>query len=166
MESLEQIIETIFGGQITVDKVITILVGIFAVIKTFTEWSAKVKLIKAEKQQTATDKDLAQQRQELDYTKKALAYLCNIMTTAYLSSNTVDDTTKKKIASYCLLAEEVAGVNLTAVSKDLISIINEHVPGSSLNEKKEEIEANIQLTEELLDSTIKGAADAIDNLKL
>ena len=58
MESLEQIVNALFGGQITADQIITILVGIFAVIKTITEWKAKVKLIQAEKQQTATDKDL------------------------------------------------------------------------------------------------------------
>jgi hypothetical protein len=166
MGSLEQIINVIFGGQITVDQIVTILVGAFAVVKSITEWKAKVKLIQAEKQQTATDKDLAKQRQELQQTKQGLAYLCNIMTTAYLSSNTIDDTTKKRIASYCTQAEKVASIDLTSTTKDLIEVINKHVPGSSLNEKKQDIEANVQLTEELLDSAIQGTTDAIDNLKL
>ena len=166
MESLEQIINALFGGQITADQIVTMLVGIFAVIKTITEWKAKVKLIQAEKQQTATDKDLAKQRAELQETKKGLALLCNIMTTAYLSSNTVDNATKKQIASYCKQAEELAVIDLTATSKDLINVINTHIPGTSLNEKKQEIEAHIQLTEELLDSALQGSSDAIDNLKL
>lgn len=166
MESVEQIINLIFGGRITADQIITILVGIFAVVKTITEWKAKVKLIQAEKQETATDKKLVEQREELQKTKQGLAFLCNIMTTAYLSSNTIDDVTKKQIASYCMQAEQLANLDLTNTAKDLIEVINTHVPGTSLNEKKQEIEANIQLTEELLDSALQGTSDAIDNLKL
>ena len=48
MPELEQFVQALFGGQITVDKITTIMVAVFAVIKSFTEWSAKKRLISAD----------------------------------------------------------------------------------------------------------------------
>lgn len=166
MESLEQIIETLFGGSITVDKITTLLVAIFAVIKAFTEWSAKKKLIKADKELSSADKKLAAQEKELKETKQCISLLCNIMTTVFLSSNTIDDTVKKKVASYTLKAEEVSKIDLTSMTTDLIDTINTHIPGTTLNEKKEAIKAEVQATEEILDKAIESATSAIDAINL
>ena len=76
MPELEQIIQTLFGGEITVDKITTILVAIFAVIKSFTEWFAKKKLIKADKELSSADKKLAAQQQELNECKQCLQFVC------------------------------------------------------------------------------------------
>lgn len=166
MESLETIIEIIFGGNISVDKITTILVAIFAVIKSFTEWFAKKKLIKADKELSSADKKLAAQEKELKECKQCLSLLCNIMTTAFLSSNTIDNTVKKKIAAYTLKAEEVSKVDLTSLTSGLIETINAHIPGTSLNEKKESIKAEVKATEEVLDKAVEDAASAIDAINL
>lgn len=166
MESLETIIEVIFGGNISVDKVTTILVALFAVIKSFTEWFAKKKLIRADKELSSADKKLNAQQKELTECKQCISLLCNIMTTAFLSSNTIDDTVKKKIASYTLKAEEVSKVDLTSLTTDLITTINTYVPGTSLNEKKESIKAEVKTTEEILDKAIESSASAIDAINL
>lgn len=166
MPDLEQIIQTLFGGEVSVDKITTILVAIFAVIKSFTEWFAKKKLIKADKELSSADKKLAAQQQELNECKQCLSLLCNIMTTAYLSSNTVDDTTKKKIAAYSLKAEEISRIDLTSMTTGLINVVNQHIPGTTLNEKKEEIKAEVKASEEVIDKAIEGATSAIDAIDL
>lgn len=166
MPALEEIIQTLFGGEISVDKITTIMVAIFAVIKSFTEWSAKKKLIFADKELSSADKKLEAQRQELNECKQCISLLCNIITTAYLSSNTVDDTTKKKIAAYSLKAEEISNIDLTSMTMGLINVVNTHIPGTSLNEKKEAIHAEVKSSEEVLDKAIEGATSAIDAIDL
>ena len=166
MPELEQIIQTLFGGEITVDKITTILVAIFALIKSFTEWFAKKKLIAADKELSSADKKLAAQQRELGECKQCIALLCNIMTTAYLSSNTVDDSTKKKIAAYSLKAEELSHIDLTTMTMKLIDTVNQHIPGNSLNEKKEAIKAEVKASEELIDKAIESTASAIDAINL
>lgn len=164
MNELEKFIFEIFGGTITVDKITTILVAIFAVIKSFTEWFAKKKLIAADKELSSADKKLNAQATELAQCKQCISLLTNVMVTAFLTSNTLDDTAKKKIASYSLKAEEISGIDLTAMSTQLIETINQHVPGTTLNEKKESIQAEIKSSEEVLDKAIEGATSAIDAL--
>ena len=166
MPELAQIIETIFGGSISVDKITTILVAIFAVIKTFTEWFAKKKLIAADKELSSADKKLAAQEKEIKECKQCISLLCNIITTAYLSSNTVDDSTKKRIAAYSLKAEEVSKIDLTSMTTSLIETVNKHIPGTSLNEKKESIKAEVKTVEEVLDNAIESTASAIDAINL
>ena len=166
MPELEQIIELIFGGSITADKVITILVAIFAVIKSFTEWFAKKRLILADKELSSADKKLATQSKEIEECKQCISLLCNVMTTAYLSSNTIDDTTKKKIAAYTLKAEEVSKIDLTSMTTQLIDTVNKHIPGTTLNEKKESIQAEVKSVEEVLDKAIESSASAIDAINL
>lgn len=166
MPELAQIIETIFGGSISVDKITTILVAIFAVIKTFTEWFAKKKLIAADKELSSAEKKLAAQEKEIKECKQCISLMCNIITTAYLSSNTVDDSTKKRIAAYSLKAEEVSKIDLTSMTTSLIETVNKHIPGASLNEKKESIKAEVKTVEEVLDNAIESTASAIDAINL
>lgn len=166
MESVTEILNNIFGGQITVDKITTILVAIFALIKSITEWKAKKRLIVADKEISSADQKFKAQQEELDNLKKSNAMLANIIVTAYLSSNTLDDTAKKKIASYATKADEIAGIEFSELASNLIKTVNNHIPGLSLNEKKEQIINEVKATEEVLDSAIEGAVSAIDALNL
>ena len=166
MPTLEQIIETLFGGEISLDKITAILVAIFAVVKSFTEWSAKKKLIQADKELSSADKKLNAQEKELKECKQCISLLCNVVTTAFLASNTLDDTAKKKIASYTLKAEEISKVDLTSMTVQLIETVNNHIPGTTLNKKKESIKAEVKSTEELLDKAIEGSISAIDAINL
>lgn len=166
MESVKQVIESILGGDITGDKIFTIFVAFYALIKSVTEWRAKKKLINADKELTSMDKKLEAQNQELEEVKKSNAILANIIATAYLSSNTIDSNTKKEIAQYAKKAEQIAKVDITSMVSGLINTVAEHIPGTSLNEKKEEIKAEVKAREEILDSAIEGATSAIDAIKV
>ena len=166
MPDLGQLIQDLFGGQITVSDISTLLVVIFAVIKSFTEWSAKKKLIKADKELSSADEKLNAQKKELEQCKQCLSLVCNIVATAYLSSNTIDDTTKKKIASYTIKAEEIANIDLTSMTVQLLDTVTKHIPGTNLNEKKESIQAKVKSTEEILDKAIEGTISAIDAINL
>ncbi len=166
MPDLGQLMQNIFGGSITADKIVTIAVAIFAAIKSVTEWRAKVKLIKADKELSSADKKLEAQKRELEECKQCISLLCNIMTTAYLSSNTVDDTTKKKIAAYSLKAEEISNIDLTSMTSKLIDTVSQHVPGTNLNQLKEEIKAEVKASEEIIDKAIESTTSAIDAISL
>jgi hypothetical protein len=52
------------------------------------------------------------------------------------------------------------------MSMGLINVVNQHIPGTTLNEKKEEIKAEVKASEEVIDEAIKGATSAIDAINL
>jgi hypothetical protein len=164
MDSVQQIIETLFGGEISIDKVTTILVALFAVIKSFTEWRAKAKLIKADKELSSADEKIAAMQTNLDSLKESNSYLADIIITAFLSSNTMDDSIKKKIVDYALTMEKIADVDLEAMTVKVINTIAEHIPGATLNERKEEIITEVKAAEQILESAAEDANSMIDKL--
>lgn len=166
MESVQQIIETLFGGPITVDKITTILVAIFAVIKSVTEWRAKTKLIKADKELSSADKKISAMEKEITQLKESNAYLADIIVTVFLSSNTLDDTVKKRIVDYSTTMQKIAKVDLEPMTSKLIDVIAEHMPGSSIAARKEEILTETIATEQILDSAAEDANAMIDKLGL
>ena len=82
--SVDQIIQTIFGGSISIQGVINLLMPIYVIIVSIVEWRSKVKLIKADKQLTSADKKLDAQREELNKVKDSIKYLGDMICTAYL----------------------------------------------------------------------------------
>lgn len=166
MESVHQIIENLFGGSVTIDKIVTILVAVFAVVKSFTEWRAKVKLIKADKELSSADMKLAAMKEELNQLKESNSYLADIIVTVFLSSNTLDDTVKKRIVDYATTMEKISSIDLEPMTRKVIETIAEHIPGSSLALRKEEILTETKATEQLLDSAAEDANSMIDKLGL
>lgn len=166
MESVQQIIENLFGGAITIDKITTILVALFAVIKSFTEWRAKAKLIKADKELSSADKKIAAMEKEITALKESNSYLADIIVTVFLASNTLDDTVKKRIVDYSTTMQKIAKIDLEPMTAKLIGVIAEHIPGSSIAVRKEEILTETKATEQLLDSAAEDANAMIDKLGL
>ena len=160
MESVQSIIQTMFGGQITVQGILTVLVSIYAIVMSIVEWRAKVKLIKADKQLTSADKKLDAQREELDKVKQGMQYLGDIICTAYLSNPNVDESTKKKIAVAATNLEKVSEIKLSDMTTDLINVVTEYIPGTNIEEKKEDIIAEVKAAEELIDT----ASDTVDDI--
>ena len=160
MESVQSIIQTMFGGQITVQGILTILVSIYAIVMSIVEWRAKVKLIRADKQLTSADKKLDAQREELDKVKQGMQYLGDIICTAYLSNPNVDEATKKKIAVAATNLEKVSEIKLSDMTTDLINVVTEYIPGTNIEEKKEDIIAEVKAAEELIDT----ASDTVDDI--
>lgn len=166
MESVQTIIETLFGGQITLQGVITLLMPIYMVIVSISEWRAKVKLIKADKQLTSADKKLDAQREELDKVKQGMQYLGDIICTAYLSNPNVDEATKKKIAVAATNLEKVSEIKLSTMTSELIDVITEYVPGTNIEAQKENIIAETKATEEVIDVASKSANNLVNKLEV
>ena len=166
MESVQSIIEILFGGQITIQGVFNLLMPIYAIIVSLAEWRAKVKLIKADKQLTSADKKLDAQRKELDQVKTGLKYLGDIICIAYLSNVNVDETTKKKIAVAANNLETVANIQLSDAAEELISTVTTYLPGTNIEEKKEDIIAEVKAAEELIDTAAETADDIVNKLEV
>lgn len=166
MESVQSIVQVMFGGQITVQGVLTLLTAIYAIVMSIVEWRSKVKLIKADKQLTSADKKLDAQREELDKVKQGMQYLGDIICTAYLSNPNVDENTKKKIAVAATNLEKVAEIQLSDMTTDLINVVTEYIPGTNIEEKKEDIVAEVKAAEEIINTASDSANDLVNKLEV
>lgn len=166
MESVQSIIEVLFGGQITVQGIIALLMPIYTIIISIVEWRSKVKLIKADKQLTSADQKLDAQREELDNVKQGMKYLGDIICTAYLSNPNVDENTKKKIAVAATNLEKVSDIKLSEMTEELINVVTDYIPGTNIEEKKEDIIAEVKASEELIDTAAETANDIVNKLEV
>ena len=166
MESVQTIVETLFGGQITVQGIITLLMPIYMIIVSIAEWRAKLKLIRADKQLTATDEKLEAQREELEKVKRSMQYLGDIICTAYLANPNVDETTKRKIAVAATNLEKVSEIKLSEMTEELIQTVTEYIPGTNIEEKKADIVAEMKATEELIDTASATANNIVNKLEV
>lgn len=166
MESVQSIIEVLFGGQITIQGVFNLLMPIYAIVVSIAEWRAKVKLIKADKQLTSADKKLDAQRKELDKVKQGMQYLGDIICTAYLANPNVDEATKKKIAVAATNLEKVSEIKLSDMTTDLINVVTEYIPGTNIEEQKENIVAEVKASEELIDTASETVDDIVNKLEV
>lgn len=166
MESVQTIVETLFGGQITVQGIITLLMPIYMIIVSIAEWRAKLKLIRADKQLTATDEKLEAQREELEKVKRSMQYLGDIICTAYLANPNVDETTKRKIAVAATNLEKVSEIKLSEMTEELIQTVTEYIPGTNIEEKKADIVAEVKATEELIDTVSATANNIVNKLEV
>ena len=166
MESVQAIIEVLFGGQITVQGVMTLLMPIYMIVVSIAEWRAKVRLIKADKQLTSADQKLDAQREELNKVKEGMKYLGDIICTAYLSNPNVDENTKKKIAVAATNLENTANIKLSDMTTELIDVVTEYIPGTNIEEQKENIIAEVKATEEIIDTASESANDLVNKLEV
>lgn len=163
MDSLNEFVNVVFGGRITVDQIVTILVGIFAVVKSFTEWSAKKKLINSNRTLTAVETELKEEREENKALKEACSNLAEIVVTAYLSSNTITAETKKELVTMSNKLKENANINLSKPVTELITAV-EKGANVDLSDIKQELKAHSETIEEILDVANETAQTAIDKL--
>lgn len=166
MESVQSIIEVLFGGQITMQGIIALLMPIYTIVISIVEWRSKVKLIKADKQLTSADQKLDAQREELDNVKQGMKYLGDIICTAYLSNPNVDENTKKKIAVAATNLEKVSDIKLSGMTEELINVVTDYIPGTNIEEKKEDIIAEVKASEELIDTAAETANDIVNKLEV
>ena len=166
MASIEEIITWIFGGQVDASKIISIVVAIYAVVKSVTEWIAKKKLIKADAEQTALLKQLKLAREENQNLKTSIAKLGDIVLTAYLSSNTVPVEVKRELGKIGDQLNKVAEIPLSDTTTKLLDVVNNAIPSANLNEHKAEIEEAAKLAEDVIDNTNELTHSAIDKIKV
>lgn len=163
MDSLNEFVNVVFGGRITIDQIVTMLVGIFAVIKSFTEWSAKKKLINSTRTLTSVEQDLKEEREENKALKDACSNLAEIVVTAYLSSNTISSETKKELVTMANKLKQNANIKISEPVTTLITSIENGV-NVDLSDIKEELKNKTDNLEEILDIANETAQTAIDKL--
>lgn len=166
MENVETIIQVIFGGQITVQGVMTLMVALYAIVMSICEWRAKARLINADKQLTSADQKLDAQRQELDHLKQGIKFFGDMMCTAYLANPNVDEDTKKKIAVAATKLEEVAGIQLSEMTEKIVDTVMEYAPGTNIEEKKQDIIAEAKAAEEIIDTASETVSDIVNKLEV
>jgi len=163
MDSLNEFVNVVFGGRITVDQIVTMLVAIFAVIKSFTEWSAKKKLINSTRTLTSVEQELKEEREENKALKDACSNLAEIVVTAYLSSNTISSETKKELVTMANKLKQNANIKISEPVTTLITAVENGV-NVDLSDIKEELKNKAENLEEILDVANETAQTAIDKL--
>lgn len=166
MESLEQVVNWLFGGTVSLDKITSIAVCVFAVIKTITEWISKKKLLKADLQETITQKEIKLAREENAKLKQSISLLSDIVLTAYLSSNTIPAETKKEIGKIGSALNSLAEIPIAETTNKLIEVVTQVIPNNDLLAHKEELEESAKLAEEIIDGANEITQSAIDKIKL
>jgi len=164
MASVEEIINFIFGGQVDASKIVTILVGIYAVVKSITEWIAKKKLIKTETGQTKLLEELKKEREENQELKKAIGKFGDIIITSYLSSNTIPVEVKRSISTFGSELNKIAQVPLADTTTKLIDVVANIAPDSDIVQHKEELTEATQVIEDVIDEANDLAQAAIDKI--
>lgn len=165
MDSLKDFVNVVFGGKITVDQIVTMLVAVYAVIKSFTEWRAKKRLINSDRTLTAVESELEDTKEEVQALKEACSSLGDIVVTAYLSSNTISSETKKELVTISNKLKENANISL---SKPIVELIEAVEKGANvdLGDVKQEIKERTEDIDELLDVANETAQTAIDKLSV
>lgn len=165
MDSLNDFVNVVFGGRITVDQIITILVGIYAVIKSITEWRAKKKLINSERLLSSTEEKVQSLKEETEKLRDACTGLAEIVTTAYLSSNTIDVETKKRLA---VVSDNLNKLSNIKLSEPVVSLIEAVESGANvdLTDIKNELRDKAEDAETMISVATDTAQAAIDKLKV
>lgn len=163
MESLKEIITMLFGDKVTLDQIFTMAVGVFAVIKSFTEWRATKKLIKADKERTAIEEELELQKQRNEHLVQACSSLAEIVVTAYLSSNTISSETKKELVTMANNLKENASLQLTKPVTALIEAV-EKGANVDLSTVKQEVLEKTKNIDEVVDIVKESTQNAIDKI--
>lgn len=166
MDSVESIVNWMFGGSVDASKIITIVVAVYAVIQGIVAWRSKLSAIKAAGSLKAQSQDIAQLREEGERTKEAMSSFANVICIAYLSNPNIDPESKKLIASEAKKLETVAGIDLSDVAEKAVDAIEKYVPGTGIADRKAEISANAQLVEDVIDGANEGVQSAIDSIHL
>jgi len=163
MDSLQGFIDAIFGGSISADKIITIVVAIYAVIKSFTEWRATKKLINSQRTLSGVEQELIEERKENKQLKESVSALADIVVTAYLSSNTISSDTKKELVTISNKLKENAGIDLSTPAVKLVEAV-ENGLNVDLGTVKQELKEKTEALSETLDIANEVTQNAIDKL--
>lgn len=166
MDSVQNIISNIFGGELTFQSIANAIVPLYAVVMSIKEAIATRRLIKADKELNATEKKVNKLQEETTQVREAIGLLGDMICTAYLANPNVDEQTKKKLAVAATKLDEVAKIPLADMSKDLIDTVTKYVPGTNLEAKKEAIVAEVAKAEEKIDDTVKDISAIVKNLEV
>lgn len=166
MDSVQNIISNIFGGELTFQSIANAIVPLYAVVMSIKEAIATRRLIKADKELNATEKKVSKLQEETTQVREAIGILGDMICTAYLANPNVDEQTKKKLAVAATKLDDVAKIPLADMSRELINTVTKYVPGTNLEAKKEAIVAEVAKVEEKIDDTVEDISDIVKNLEV
>ena len=166
MLSAEQVMEIIFGGKISIDGILTIVVAIWAVVQGVIAWRSKINTIRKTQESIAKDEQIAAQKDELDKLKAAIAGLASLITDAYLSNANVDPDVKKRLAVQAENIAKIAEFSLSDAADKLIEAATEYAPDSDLVKHAEDLKAEAEAADQILDTVGDAAKAAIEKLNV
>lgn len=166
MDSVQNIITNIFGGEFTFQSIANAIVPVYALVMSIKEAIAVRKLIKADKDINATEKQVKELKEENKQLREAMGIFGDIICTAYLANPNVEEQVKKKIAVAATKLDELTKIPLANMSKDLIDTVTKYVPGTNLEAKKEAIVEEVAKVEEVVDTVAEDISDIIKNLEV
>lgn len=166
MTSVEEIVNVIFGGAVSIDGVLTIVVAIWAVIQGIIAWRSKINTIRRTAEGLAKDEQIAAQKEELDQLKAAIAGLASLITDAYLSNANVDPDVKKRLAVQAENISKIADFNLSAAADKLIEAATEYAPDTDLIKHAEDLKAEAEAADQILDTVSDSAKAALEKLNV
>ena len=166
MLSAEEIMKIIFGGNISIDGILTIVVAIWAVVQGVIAWRSKINTIRKTQEGIAKDEQIAAQEEELKQLKAAIAGLASLITDAYLSNANVDPDVKKRLAVQAENIAKIAEFSLSDAADKLIEAATEYAPDSDLVKHAEDLKAEAEAADQILDTVGDAAKAAIEKLNV
>jgi alcohol dehydrogenase class IV len=166
MESLQYLVQTLFGGSIEAQEVLAVFVALYSIVMSIYEWRAKLKLIRAEKEKTVLEEKMETQSKELTETRQALALLGDLVCTAYLTNINVDASTKRKLSEIADKLRVLANLNLETTTVELIQKVQSFKESLDMATSTETILTEAKAVEEVLDNALNSAASVLENLEV
>lgn len=166
MDSVQELISLLFGGEITIDGVANIIAIVWALSISIIAKKQNTKLVQADKESTATDNKLDSLTTDVAKLTNAVGILGDIIATTMLSSSSTTVSVKKIVAQSAEKLSIAAGIPLADATQQIIETLINYIPGSGLAEKKEEIVEAAKKAEELIDEAAEAANTVVDKLRI
>lgn len=166
MPSIEQIIQLLFDGNITLDKIAALIVAVYAFVMSIANLKINSKAITAERNLSGSEQEVIALREQTEHLKQAVGMLGDIVVTAFLASPATNITTKKAIATSAEELAKLANIDFSKATAEILNTVTTYIPGSTLVEKKEEILTAVTKAEQLVDAASEQATNLVNKLKI
>lgn len=166
MDSVQDLINALFGGEITIEGVANLIAIVWAIAISIIAKMQNTKLVKADKESTATDAKLDALTTDVANLTTAIGILGDILSTTMLSSSSTTVAIKKVVAASAQKLSTAAGIPLADATTQIIDALIAYIPGSGLAEKKEEIVEAAKKAEEIIDEAAEAANTVVDKLRI
>jgi hypothetical protein len=158
--------DKLFPNGITAEALSSFFVALYAIVISFYNLTIKRKVIKSDIQQTNSERASNNAENKADAALRGVNILGNMMLTVYLNANTLDDTTKKRIASYAVELDNISGITIDKAILQMADIVSKFKPEATIVEQKEKLVEHKYKKEEQLDDVNRKTQEALNKLKL
>lgn len=166
MDSIQEMIKSIFGDPVTINSIMSAIVTVYAFVVSLWNVGAKKRVIKADLQATKYADEASKAKVAADSTKEAIGILSNMLLTVFLNANTLDVETKKQLANAAKQLDNLTDVKLLGNVKTMLNKVQEHNPEATIVEKHDELVKQANETKKKLTEMSEETTNFIDKLKL